>query len=261
MKRASLLLSFALLPVLASKAAFAAASTTAATGPTIGESSSAYKALEEAGKTNSEGNRIDMLAPQEASKLQAETAKLIAEAYRTLTEAHLNEAKTQQVWTEIQALQQRMRVREYEFQRIVAADFQMNEEILVVEQNQNLVRPLVLGRANWRTWVGLEYLMQTTGDADIIVQVMFDIPVPALSSSEFVKNGSNIPAPEFVGGNLGELYTFAQENDLSFKKFGQAHKNVMRILAMVSKAAELRINELRDINQAVRLTIANIYNP
>lgn len=219
------------------------------------------KEIAEAGKANADSNRTNMLAPREAAKMEAETAKLIAEAYRTLTEAHLNEAKTAQVYQEIFALQQRMRIREYEFGRIVAADFRMNEEINLIEGNTNLVKPLTLGHANWKTWVGLEFLMERTADADIIVATMFDIPVEALPSSEFIQNGMAMPAPEFTGGNLGELYSFAQVNDLSFRKFGKSHKYIMRILAMVSRAGELRIDELRDIDQAVRLTIANIFNP
>jgi hypothetical protein len=122
------------------------------------------------------------------------------------------------------------------------------------------VKPLALGRANWQTWVGLEYLMERTADADIIVTTMFDIPVEPLPGSEFVQNGMMLPAPDFPGGNLGELYNFVRDNDLSFRQFGKSHKYIMKVLAMVEKAGELRIDELRDINQAIRLTIASIFN-
>ena len=219
------------------------------------------KEIAEAGKANSDAARTDLLAPKEAAKMEADTVNALTQAYRTITEAHLNEAKTEQAYQEIAALQQRMRIREYEFQRIASADFQMASEIAVIQYNTDLVRPLTLGRAGWQTWSGLEYLMERSADADIISTTMFDIPVEALPGSEFRQNGMVMPAPDFPGGNLGQLYTFAQTNDLSFRKFGKAHKYIMKILAMINRAGELRINELRDINQAVRLTVAAIFNP
>lgn len=203
----------------------------------------------------SESRRTDLLAPLEARRLEAETIRLIAEAYRTLSETELNDQRARLIAVEIQRLQQRMRITEHEFSRIARADFEMQQEMQLIERNVSLVRPLILGRSSWKTWVGLEALMLQTGDAVLISKVMFDTPVPALPASEFVPASAGI---RFSGGNLGEFYGFVRENELSFRKFGQAHRHIMHVVAMISTAAELRIRELRDINQAVRLTIAGI---
>lgn len=217
-----------------------------------------YKSVAEAGKTNAEANQINLQTPASVEKLKAEAARTWAEAQRTIAEAHLTEAKRQQVLLEMDRLRQRMRITDYEFHRVTSADYKMEAELYFINYNVGLVRPLVLGNATWKTWVGLETLMEKIGDADIITQVMFDIKVEELASSEFVPNEFGIYAEKFAGGNLGELYTFVQHNNYSIKKFGTAHKYLMKIVAMISKAGEIRMRELRDINQAIRLTIAKI---
>ncbi len=223
------------------------------------DSAARAKAIAEAGKADADAARTRILTPAEKEKLEAETAKLIAEAYKLLSEAHLNEARTQQIYQEIAALQQRMRIAEYEFQRIAAADYQLRVETAEIERSANLVRPLMLGRASWKTWVGLEHLIMKCGDADIVTAVMFDVPVPEIPGAQFLSNYGD-PVPDFEGGNLGLLYAFARDNDLSFRSFSPAHQLIMKVVAMINKAVELKEAELRDINQSIRLTIAKITN-
>ena len=217
------------------------------------------KAIADAAKASADAERTRILTPAEKEKLEAETVKLIAEAEKALSEANLNAARTQQIYQEIEALKQRMRIADYEFQRIASADFVLQQETSELERNANLVRPLVLGRASWKTWVGLEYLIMKSGDPEIIGQVMFDVPVPLLSGAQFI-SAYQLPVSDFTGGNLGELYQFARNNDLSFRPFGEAHKMIMKIVVMINKAVELKEAELRDINQSIRLTIAKITN-
>jgi hypothetical protein len=216
------------------------------------------KAIAEAGKSDADRNRTNLMAPAEVEKTRSEAAKNWADGMKAISEAHLNHARREQLYLEMDRLRQRMRITEYEFHRITKADYQMNTEISFLEGQGNLVRSLILGRANWKTWLALEALMERVGDADVLVQVMFDIKVDDLSAAEFVSNDAGAVTDVFNGGNLGELYSFVQKRDYSFKKYGKAHKVIMKVVAMMSKAAEFKIRELRDINQAIRLTIAKI---
>ncbi len=217
------------------------------------------KAIADAAKAQAEANRTRVLTSAEKEKLEAETTKLIAEAYKLLSEANLNAARTQQIYQEIAALQQRMRMAQYEFERVAAADYELEQETAELERNANLVRPLMLGRANWKTWAGLEALIMKCGDADIVTTVMFTIEIPNLAATEFISNYGTA-VPDFDGGNLGLLYSFARDNDLSFRPYGPAHQSIMKVVAMINKAVELKEAELRDINQSIRLTIVRIQN-
>jgi hypothetical protein len=225
---------------------------------TKADSAAEAKAMAEALKAGADARRTDLLSPLEAAKMEAETQKLFAEAVKTISEAHLNEAKTAQCYAEIERLRQRMRITEYEFGRITSADYKMNEGITFIEQNTNLTKSLIMGKASMKTWIGLETLMMRFGNVDIISQAMFDIPVPEIPADQFISNEYSGNAIAFKGGNLGEFYNFVKDNDLSFKKFGTGHKQIMRVVSMVCKAADLAIMDLRNVNQAIRLTIAHI---
>ncbi len=216
------------------------------------------KAISEAGKNDADKGRTNLLAPAEVEKIRSEAAKNWADGMKSISEADLNYTKKEALYLDMERLKQRMRITEYEFNRIIRADYKMNNEIAFLEGQGNLVRSLILGRANWKTWLGLEHLMERVGDADVLVQVMFEIKVDDLGPSEFITNDPGGFAETFTGGSLGELYVFVQKRDYSFKKFGKAHKSIMKVVAMITKAAEFKIRELRDINQAIRLTIAKI---
>ena len=216
------------------------------------------KSLGEAAESNEKAAATRLLAPAEKAKLQAETAKLLQEAQLLISEAQLNEAKRMMLLQEIERLKQQMRITEYEFQRIVRADYEMERELSRIRGNVNLVRSLILGRASWHTWLALEELMLSVGDVDAMVEVIHATTVPALDKTQFISNIYGGGSKEFPGGNLGELYEFVRRNNFSFKKYGESHRTILKMVAIMSKAAELRVKELQNINQSIRLTIAEI---
>jgi hypothetical protein len=230
----------------------------AARGSDKVESSEANKNNAEAIKAVAEASEISIGAVAKKQKLEAEAVKLLAEARTLASEHDLNLAKRDMIYAEIARLEQKMRISAYEFQRIVRADYQMHYDIERIESHVTLIRPLFLGRANWKTWVGLEYLLQQTGDADLILAVMFETKVPPLKEEDFERNDGFPQTKTFTGTNLGQLYSFARAHDFSFRQYGDAHKMIMKVLAFITKAAQLRIEQYRQINQSVRLTIAEI---